>query len=134
MREPFWKRTISSPYGERVLPGSTRRQFHLGIDYRVPQGSAVRAPLAGVVTDRRYSPANGNTVTVDHGNGWKTKYFHLLDPALVKERTKVAEGQVIGLVGETGTSAVGPHLHFETWHEGRHRDPAEFLSQIDGHK
>ena len=67
----------------------------------------------------------GNTVVIDHGNGFKTLYAHLSQVsqycgAIVKA------GQVIGLSGSTGNSS-GPHLHFEVRVPGGYLDPLKVL-------
>ncbi|MBI3062863.1 MAG: M23 family metallopeptidase, partial [Deltaproteobacteria bacterium] len=48
-----------------------------------------------------------------HGNGYSTRYGHLsrIPPGL-RRGDRVAQGDVIGYVGQTG-HATGPHLHFE---------------------
>ena len=53
----------------------------------------------------------GIFVTIDHGNGYKTLYAHF-SQRLVNEGDKISKGQLIGKVGNTGSSS-GPHLHIE---------------------
>lgn len=57
--------------------------------------------------------ASGNYVTLDLGNGRFAFYEHL-QPGSVKVRVgdRVRRGQVLGLLGNTGSSSLGPHLHF----------------------
>lgn len=55
----------------------------------------------------------GNYVIIDHGNGFKTRYMHMLKGSVkVKTGDKVKKGQVIGYMGNTGNS-YGRHLHFD---------------------
>jgi murein DD-endopeptidase MepM/ murein hydrolase activator NlpD len=90
------------------------RRSHGGIDMRAPRATSIQAAAAGVV--RRAGWINGSAgygVVIDHGSGWQTKYFHMVDGNLpVAEGDRVAPGQVIGYVGSTGNSAAY-HLHFE---------------------
>jgi hypothetical protein len=53
----------------------------------------------------------GNAVKIKHSNGYYTLYAHL-QSVKVKKGEKVKEGQVIGIMGNTGNS-YGRHLHFE---------------------
>lgn len=56
----------------------------------------------------------GNVIQIDHGGHWFTTYLHL-DSRAVSVGQQVYQGQVIGRVGRTGTTANNTyHLHFET--------------------
>lgn len=68
--------------------------------------SASEAPLA-------LENASGNYVTLDLGNGRYAFYEHLKHGSItVKRGDRVKSGQVIGLLGNSGSSSSGPHLHF----------------------
>jgi hypothetical protein len=57
-----------------------------------------------------------NYVVIDHGNGWRTWYYHLRnDSILVHVGDHVVAGQILGLVGSSGQSAAA-HLDFGVWH------------------
>ncbi|WP_245907272.1 M23 family metallopeptidase [Leucobacter massiliensis] len=58
------------------------------------------------------SGGGGNMVTINHPNGWQTRYAHMIQWASVAPGQWVAAGQVVGYVGSTGMSS-GCHLHFE---------------------
>ena len=64
---------------------------------------------------------SGLGVILDHGLGLYTMYFHL-DTATVKEGERVARGQTIGTVGQSGR-ATGPHLHWGAWLNGSRVNP-----------
>jgi murein DD-endopeptidase MepM/ murein hydrolase activator NlpD len=95
------------------------RAYHPGVDFGVPRGTAIYAPLAGTVR------ATGNTdavpgcyswgkwTLVDHANGLSTLYAHQ-DTIAVSAGQRVATGEVIGYTGNTGYST-GPHLHFTVY-------------------
>ena len=54
----------------------------------------------------------GNYVVIDHRNGEFSYYCHLRENISVKAGDKVAKGQVIARVGNSGNSTE-PHLHFQ---------------------
>lgn len=76
-------------------------------------GDTVVAAAAGTVSrvDDEGSVSYGRWIEIDHGNGYRTRYAHLSQQS-VRVGQRVAQGQRIGAVGDTGGST-GPHLHFE---------------------
>lgn len=99
--------------------------LHKGIDIAAPKGTPVYAVLPGVVVSVRESPEFGLVVEVDHGGGLSTVYAHL-DTAAVKENQRLARGDRIGNVGDTGDAGT-PHLHFEVRKDGVEIDPMTVL-------
>jgi hypothetical protein len=61
-----------------------------------------------------------------NGDRLVTKYMHMIRAPKVSVGEKVHAGQIIGNVGSTGRSS-GPHLHFETWVNGKVVDPNSYL-------
>ncbi|WP_405091165.1 M23 family metallopeptidase [Micromonospora sp. NBC_01392] len=102
--------------------------LHAGIDFAMPDGTPIRAAASGtVVKAGDVGDGYGNSVFVDHHNGYLTHYAHQ-SRLLVDVGDRVKAGQVIGYEGATG-DATGPHLHFEV-HQGamwNQIDPAPFL-------
>jgi murein DD-endopeptidase MepM/ murein hydrolase activator NlpD len=73
----------------------------------------VAAQSGTVVTAGWNAGGYGNYVVIDHGNGYKTLYAHMLNNSVVVAAgQKVSQGQKIGTMGSTGRST-GTHLHFE---------------------
>ncbi len=99
---------------------------HGGIDIGVVQGTSVVAVKGGVVVAEGYRSDYGYFVTIDHGNGVKTKYAHNKSNTVSVGQT-VSAGQVIALSGNTGRST-GPHLHFEVIINGNRVNPAYYLN------
>lgn len=108
---------VSSGYFIKPVARSTRTQGIHGynaVDLAAPIGTPVVASAKGTVVISRSSGWNGGYgkyVVIKHSNGTQTLYSHLND-AIVYSGATVAQGQVIGYVGNTGKST-GPHLHFE---------------------
>jgi len=104
-------------YYSNPLPGGRRTQGlhgYNGVDLAKERGASVLAAADGVVIISReggWGGGYGNYVVVSHANGTQTLYGHL-QKNLVREGVSVAQGQTIGLLGNSGRST-GPHLHFE---------------------
>jgi murein DD-endopeptidase MepM/ murein hydrolase activator NlpD len=118
---------VKSEFGLRRSPWNGAREHHAGIDIGSPPGTPVESPAAGTVVEASVQGGLGKHVTLDHGNGVRSRYGHMkkLD---VKVGQQVEKGQVIGLVGSTGHST-GPHLHYEVRLAGKPVDPSEFLGE-----
>lgn len=99
---------------------------HDGLDLVAPQGAPVYAAADGLVTKVvRARKGLGNTVEIDHRNGYVTRYCLLGEMTAVKSRF-VKRGQKIGTVG-ISASVTAPHLHYEVLRDGAVQDPVHFL-------
>ena len=114
-----------SGFGNRVHPIFGTVRFHAGLDFAGDMGDPIQAAASGEVIQVKSREGYGNTVMIDHGDGWTTLYAHLSGFS-VSLGSQVALGQTIGAVGSTGWST-GPHLHFEIRFEGVPQDPAKYL-------
>jgi murein DD-endopeptidase MepM/ murein hydrolase activator NlpD len=89
--------------------------LHAGVDLAKPAGTPIRAVHAGTVFSAGWAYSGyGDSVVIDHGNGYLTHYAHMSRHA-VHIGQHVVAGQVLGYEGATG-DAQGPHLHFEVHH------------------
>lgn len=119
------KQRITSRYGKRMHPVLKRKIFHRGIDIGGGRGSAVFATSAGEVTYANKWGQYGITVVIDHKNGYRTLYAHLLRE-VVAEGQYVEQGQPVAFIGQTGM-ATGHNLHFEIRKNGKTKNPLNFL-------
>ena len=103
----------------------TMREHH-GVDYLVPEGTPVFATADGrVETLSEKNSTHGKAITLDHGNGYKTSYSHLLD-IRVKQGQQVRRGDIIAISGNTGLS-LAPHLHYEVIFNDTRVDPIHYF-------
>jgi len=117
---------ISSYFGWRIDPIYKIKKYHSGIDFSSPKGSPIFATGDGIVKKIRHSRRGyGNTITIDHGYGYKTFYAHL-SKIKVKKGQKIKRGETIGLIGNTGKSTA-PHLHYEIIKNGRKINPIYYF-------
>jgi murein DD-endopeptidase MepM/ murein hydrolase activator NlpD len=118
---------------------------HNGTDIRLPDFAAMRrgvpvlAAAPGTVARLRDGMADvsvleigiaalqgkdaGNSVVIDHGNGWETQYAHMMKGSIkVKIGQHVEAGQELGLVGLSGDTSF-PHVHLTVRHDRKDIDP-----------
>ena len=125
---PVRKGWISSRYGERIDPFTGERTHHTGLDFVGTRGSDVLSVAAGVVIWASKKAGYGNTVEIDHGNGYQTRYAHN-EKIIVRPGDHVAAGDVIALLGDSGRASA-PHVHFEVLSNGVQINPAQFVGQL----
>jgi murein DD-endopeptidase MepM/ murein hydrolase activator NlpD len=101
---------VTGVYGSRRIENGTPMAPHLGIDIAAPEGTPIHAPADAVVSIADDYFLDGGFTLLDHGHGVSTCYLHQSE-RMVKVGDKVARGDVIGLVGQTGR-ATGPHTHW----------------------
>ena len=103
----------------------TMREHH-GVDYLIPEGTAVFATADGTVQSlSEKNTTHGKAITIAHGNGYQTSYSHLLD-IRVKRGDKVKRGDIIAMSGNSGLS-FAPHLHYEVIFNGTRVDPVHYF-------
>lgn len=125
---PIYK---TSDYGNRLHPVLGYYRLHAGTDLRTYCNNPIYAGAAGTVQWARYRAGYGNQVMINHGY-WKgsslmSSYNHM-SSFVVGAGQNVAQGQLIGYSGNTGTSA-GCHLHFEVYVNGATTDPWPLIAK-----
>ncbi|HEY7674323.1 MAG TPA: M23 family metallopeptidase [Burkholderiales bacterium] len=123
LRSPIEFSRITSRFGVRRHPIFQQWRAHRGVDYGAPVGTKVRATGDGVVEFAGRRSGYGNVLVLGHRGGYRTYYAHLSGFARgLRGGTRVAQGDVVGYVGQTGW-ATGPHLHYEFHVHGQYRNP-----------
>lgn len=117
-------RRTASGYGTRIDPIYGTTKFHAGMDFSAPLGTDVYATGDGTVVKVGWETGYGNTVEIDHGFGYMTRYAHLQE-FKTQVGKKVVRGEVIAGVGSTGKST-GPHLHYEVHVKGEVVNPVNY--------
>ncbi len=117
--------TVGVAFGPRIPPTEGASSYHKGIDVGDEYGAEIIAALAGTVCEAAYNETGGYHVYIDHGNGYITRYLHM-SKMLCNTGDYVLQGQVIGLVGDSGV-ATGPHLHFSVYLNGTPVDPLDYV-------
>ncbi|MBS7599646.1 peptidoglycan DD-metalloendopeptidase family protein [Pseudomonas sp. RC2C2] len=116
---------LSSKFGVRRFFNGEERNPHAGLDFAVPAGTPIKTPANGKVILIGNYFFNGNTVFVDHGQGFISMFCHMsrID---VKPGQQLSRGAVVGRVGATGR-ATGPHIHWNVSLNDARVDPAIFI-------
>lgn len=114
-----------SGFGYRTHPIYKIVKMHTGMDFNAAIGTPIYATGDGVV-ERADAEASGygNHVVINHGFGYETLYGHM-SKIMVAPGQQVKRGEVIGLVGNTGTSS-GPHVHYEVIRNGNKINPISY--------
>lgn len=122
--------SITSPFGNRT---GEYAGMHNGIDL-VSSDKNIYAAGSGIVTRSNVETEGGNVIEITHtdssGRKYVTQYAHLSERH-VNVGDIVNSGDVIGIMGDTGTMASGVHLHFSMWDKetGDYYDPRKLFSE-----
>jgi len=123
-------------YGDTWHAARGGGRLHEGVDIIANEGNLLYAVADGEITKRYWDLPGalaGNGLRLTHANGTYFIYLHLAGFAPgIEIGTKVKAGDVIGFVGNTGSSAT-PHLHFEVHPGGGSAvNPYWMVKAIDG--
>lgn len=100
-----------------------------GIQIAAPAGTPFRAVAKGKVRYADWFKGYGKLVILDHGKGYYSLYAQAAELS-VSEGAEVAQGQVLGTVGDTGSLYAdqwGTSLYFEIRLNGIPQDPVRWL-------
>ena len=117
---------LSVPVDGFVTQGFDVSRKHYGVDFAAARGTMVFAAADGRVVFSGWTYDDGNMLMISHGGGYITVYKH--NQALLKSvPAAVKRGEPIALLGSSGKTSLGPHLHFEVLKDGIPQDPSEYL-------
>lgn len=102
---------------------------HFGVDYAGKQGAPFYAAADGYVLFAGWTYDDGNMLIISHGERYVTVYKHA-QSLLKSAHASVRRGELIGLVGSSGHTSLGPHLHFEVWKNGVPSDPEQVVMAL----
>ncbi len=119
---------ITCGFGSRIDPFSGALSFHQGVDIANDTGTPVKATADGVVHYADFERGGyGNLVTLNHGNGYMTRYGHL-QRFVVSPGQHVKKNQIIAYVGSSGKSTAS-HLHYEVLLNGIAVNPVKYINK-----
>ncbi|WP_290698814.1 M23 family metallopeptidase [Lacinutrix sp.] len=123
LKAPVSFSRISSRYNlkRRIAHYNYRVKPHRGTDFAAPNGTPIMATANGTVTRSGYGKGNGKFVKVKHNATYSTQYLHM-SKRKAKVGDFVKQGEVIGYVGNTGSSS-GNHVCYRFWKNGKEVDP-----------
>lgn len=110
-----------------VISQGYDKALHPYIDITAPENSTVMSVLDGTVISAGWSDEYGYTIQIQHEGDIISVYKHN-QKLLKKVGDKVTAGMPIAIVGNTGNTSKGNHLHFELWHKGEAVDPTKYIS------
>lgn len=110
-----------------VISQGYDKALHPYLDITAPGNSVVMSVLDGTVISDGWSDDDGYTIRIQHEGDVISVYKHN-QKLMRKTGDKVKAGTAIAIVGGTGKTADGDHLHFELWHKGEAVDPTKYIS------
>jgi murein DD-endopeptidase MepM/ murein hydrolase activator NlpD len=119
---------VASGFGNRINPFNKKIYRHTGLDLIAEKGTQVVSTANGRIIQVHFDQTpggSGSYILIDHGKGYQTRYSKL-ESVLLRPGQSVRQGQIIGTVGQTGTS-IAPHLHYEIFLNGKPVDPVSYM-------
>jgi murein DD-endopeptidase MepM/ murein hydrolase activator NlpD len=115
-----------TPVDGIITAGFNPADDHFGVDLVAEPNAVVKAAMDGTVILSAWTLETGYVIQIQHDYELTTFYKH--NATLFKTvGEKVAAGDAIAIVGNSGELTTGPHLHFELWHDRVPLDPVEYI-------
>jgi murein DD-endopeptidase MepM/ murein hydrolase activator NlpD len=117
---------ISSPVSGYITRSFDVSREHYGTDFAGKRGAVVSAVADGYVIFSAWTFHDGYIIMLSHGGGYLSSYKH--NQAVLRHVGElVKRGEPIALLGNSGKTSSGPHLHLELWKDGRPQNPEMYL-------
>lgn len=117
---------LLNPTDGYVSQGFDPSRNHFGMDFAGKRGTPVYAAAEGRVVFAGWTYQDGNMLILQHSGGFVTVYKHT-QALLRSDQMSVKRGEPVALLGSSGKTSLGPHLHFEVWKDGVPQDPNQYL-------
>ena len=102
------------------------REEHYGTDIAAKENEFIKATLDGTVVFSGFTNKDGYVIQVQHNNNIVSIYKHNSE-LMVRTGDYVKAGRPIAIVGNSGETSSGPHLHFELWYNGSPINPQDYI-------
>lgn len=113
---------------DKLVYSETLKEWitHTGVDIKGEEAVPIKASADGKIKDKKVDPRYGNTIIIEHSDGYKTIYSNLSTLDLIEINQEIKQGEIISGVGAGyGFEAEeGPHIHFEIIRDGENINPA----------
>ena len=126
-KQDLSKMILFPPLKGLVTNRFNQKEGHFGIDVAGALNSRVSSVLNGTVISTGWTIETGYVIHIQHPANLISVYKHNAQ-LLKKAGDKVAAGEAIAIMGNSGEITTGPHLHFELWHEGIPLNPSEYIN------
>ena len=106
---------------------------HMGMDITGDEGARVLCAYDGKITAIESGYLTGTTITVEHGNGLKTRYNSVDANENISVGDTVKQGDELGVISVNNRQEYkdGAHLHFEVEENGVKVSPTKYFNGYD---
>jgi murein DD-endopeptidase MepM/ murein hydrolase activator NlpD len=115
-----------SPVKGIITNSFNLREGHYGVDVTAKENEIIKATLDGTIVFSGWTPSDGFVIQIQHNNNLMSLYKHNSDLSK-KVGDYVKAGDPIAIIGNTGETSNGMHLHFELWYNGNPINPQDYV-------
>lgn len=117
---------LFSPVKGKISHSFNLREGHYGVDVAAAENEFIKSTLDGTVVFGGWTNTDGYVIQVQHQNNIMSVYKHC--SALLKKTGDIIKaGEAIAIVGNSGETSYGTHLHFELWYNGNPINPQNYI-------
>lgn len=115
-----------SPLHGMVTGSFNLKDEHYGVDIAGKENELIKSTLDGTVIYSGWNSTEGHVLQIQHSNNLLSIYKHNSD-LLKKTGDYVKAGEPVAVIGDTGETSNGLHLHFELWYNGNPLNPQDYI-------